>query len=86
MTDLEECPGQRLSSRGHQHTFVAAKNKLLVLHLNASIPVKFDVLPDFRSTTFWKDLPMLDWATSEVPELYDTVSVIGFPTGGQVRT
>ena len=36
-----------------------------------------------RSEVFWRDLPCLEWAESSVPELYDTVSVIGFPAGGQ---
>lgn len=38
--------------------------------------------PDVPSG-FWADLPPLQWAESGVPELYDSVSVIGFPAGGQ---
>lgn len=47
----------------------------------AVIEVVDDEAPQ-RVEEFWAELPTLQWTESGVPELYDTVSVIGFPTGG----
>lgn len=56
--------------------------RVLAISLQCDLAVIELVGEPQRMEAFWRALPTLQFAESKMPDLYDAVSVIGFPAGG----